>query len=220
MTKKGVVEETMTIFVLGGYGGIGRIFCRYLLRETNANIVIGGRRLEKAEELASHLKLAYPPERISARYVDACNRESFRAAFQRIDFVLIAATTSEFVCDIAEETLSANADYLDVYYNQEVYAKLETLRERIKNAGRCFVTQAGFHPGLPAVCVRKGTALFDTCTSTLLNPSMSLSMHWVKIRRRYLMEVGGKKRRTKISQTSILARGLDRAHASLSIWLR
>jgi saccharopine dehydrogenase (NAD+, L-lysine-forming) len=39
---------------------------------------------------------------------------------------------------------------------------LEALEQRITDAGKCFITQAGFHPGLPAVYVRKGAQYFDT----------------------------------------------------------
>jgi hypothetical protein len=44
---------------------------------------------------------------------------------------------------------------------------LEALRTRITESGQCFITQAGFHPGLPAAFVRKGAAYFDTYDSAI-----------------------------------------------------
>jgi hypothetical protein len=40
------MHESLTILVLGGYGGTGRVFCRYLLEETTVNVVIAGRKRE------------------------------------------------------------------------------------------------------------------------------------------------------------------------------
>lgn len=57
---------------------------------------------------------------------------------------------------IAETALETGIDYLDIYFQQDIHPVLETMQQRIKQAGRCFITQAGFYPGLPAVYIRKG----------------------------------------------------------------
>ena len=66
---------TMTILVLGGYGGTGKVFCRYLLKETNMNVIVAGRNRQKAEEWAEKLKSEFSPDRISSRHVDASDQE-------------------------------------------------------------------------------------------------------------------------------------------------
>ena len=151
----------MTILVLGGYGGTGRVFCRYLLKETGVKIIVAGRRIEKAEELADKLKNEYSAERVSTRHVDASDVESLRQAFHGVGLVLVAATTTKWAKQIAEAALEADIDYLDIYFQQDVYPVLERLSGRISEAGRCFITQAGFHPGLPAAYIRKGADYFD-----------------------------------------------------------
>ncbi len=155
------MNKKITILVLGGYGGTGKVFCRYLLKETGVNVIVAGRKLDKAEELADKLKKEFSPERISARFADASDRESLRKAFHDIDFVLVAATTTKWAKQIAETALEAGIDYLDIYFQQDVYPVLESLSRRIREAGRCFITQAGFHPGLPAAFIRKGAEYFD-----------------------------------------------------------
>jgi Saccharopine dehydrogenase NADP binding domain len=155
------MEIRMTILVLGGYGGTGKVFCRYLLKETKLNVVVAGRNLQKAEKWAETLKSEFSPDRISVRHVDASDRNGLRKAFQSVDFVLVAATTTQFAKQIIEVALEAHIDYLDIYYQQNIYPELETLKERISESGLCFITQAGFHPGLPAVLIRKGAAYFD-----------------------------------------------------------
>jgi hypothetical protein len=158
----------MTILVLGGYGGTGKVFCRYLLKETKMNVIVAGRNRQKAEEWAEKLKSEFSPDRISVRHVDASDRNSLHEGFQSINFVLVAATTTQFAKQIAEVALEAHIDYLDIYYQQNVHPELATLKERIRESGQCFITQAGFHPGLPAVLTRKGSAYFDTYESAIV----------------------------------------------------
>jgi uncharacterized protein YbjT (DUF2867 family) len=57
-----------------------------LLAETNVDLVISGRHLDKAQAYADEL---YDP-RVTVKQVDASNFESLRAAFQGIDFCLVA----------------------------------------------------------------------------------------------------------------------------------
>jgi saccharopine dehydrogenase (NAD+, L-lysine-forming) len=41
--------KTKTILILGGYGGTGRVVSRLLLKETDVDIIIAGRSINKAE---------------------------------------------------------------------------------------------------------------------------------------------------------------------------
>jgi saccharopine dehydrogenase (NAD+, L-lysine-forming) len=54
---------------------------------------------------------------------------------------------------VAKASLQENIDYLDIHYPQQRVAVLKNLAEQIKAQGRCFITQAGFNPGLPSVLV-------------------------------------------------------------------
>ena len=159
--------------ILGGYGGTGSVFCRYLLSETDLHVVIAGRNPEKALALADRLKLDFPKERISVCQTDASDKESLLKSFRNIDFVLVAATTAVWSEQIARAALEANIDYLDIYFQQNVYPKLQFLSDQIKKAGRCFITQAGFHPGLPAAFIRKGALYFDRYDKAIIAFTMN-----------------------------------------------
>jgi saccharopine dehydrogenase (NAD+, L-lysine-forming) len=54
-----------------------------------------------------------------------------------------------------------------------VYPLLETVGQRIEQAGRCFITQAGFHPGLPAAYIRQGARYFDRYDKAIIAFSMN-----------------------------------------------
>lgn len=151
----------MKILVLGGYGGTGKVFCRMILEETDFNVIVAGRNEKKAEEYAEFLKGEFSRERVEYRHVDAADRASLRSSFRDCDFVLIAATTAKYALTIAEEAIEAGIDYIDIYFQQDVYSTLRTLEEKILKSGKCFITQGGFHPGLPALFVRNGASNFD-----------------------------------------------------------
>jgi len=150
-----------SILVLGGYGGTGRVVCRLLLAETDANLVVAGRRVAKAEELVGRLNEEFPSKRVSALFADASDYESLVSAFQGVSMVLVASTTTEYVKEVAEAALATGIDYLDYHYPQSIVPVLNALAPAIEKAGRCFITQAGLHPGLPSVLVRYAASSFD-----------------------------------------------------------
>lgn len=158
----------MKILVLGGYGGTGKVFCRMLLEKTDWNVIVAGRNKKKAEEYAEILKRKFPGERVEFRHADAADRSSLRSAFKECDLVLIAATTAEYARTIAEEAIEAGIDYIDIYFQQDVFATLKTIEEKILSSGRCFITQGGFHPGLPAIFIRSGALHFSNYKKALI----------------------------------------------------
>jgi saccharopine dehydrogenase (NAD+, L-lysine-forming) len=52
-------------------------------------------------------------------------------------------------------------DYLDVQYATKKIAALKEMASEINRAGRCFITDGGFHPGLPAALIRYVAPSFD-----------------------------------------------------------
>jgi saccharopine dehydrogenase (NAD+, L-lysine-forming) len=90
-----------------------------------------------------------------------------REAFRGVDFVLVASNTTQYAKQVAQAALEANIDYLDIQYSQTQFALLQTLAPEIERAGRCFVTQGGFHPGLPAALIRYAGTQFDQMQSAI-----------------------------------------------------
>jgi saccharopine dehydrogenase (NAD+, L-lysine-forming) len=70
-------------------------------------------------------------------------------------------------------------DYLDIQYPyKEKIAVLKSLSKEIKKAGRCFITDGGFYPGLPAVLVRYAGLYFDSLEKA--NVSVVVKLDWKK----------------------------------------
>lgn len=150
-----------TILILGGYGFTGRVLAKHLLAQTGYNIVIAGRSLEKAQALMDSL---HSP-RLTARQADAANPASLKEALRGVDFLLVAAPTTHHAATVVCAALEAGVDYLDVQYGA---AKLEVLRlheREIHEKNLCFVTEAGYHPGLPSAMIRYAAARLDRLES-------------------------------------------------------
>jgi hypothetical protein len=150
-----------TFLILGGYGNAGRPLARLLLQETDVRLVVAGRDPARAEAAANELNRIFPGGRVTGQAVDASDPASLGPAFQGIDLVLVASSTVRYARQVAEEALQAGLDYLDIQYSTQKVAALKALAPQIEQAGRCFITDGGFHPGLPAALVRYAASYFD-----------------------------------------------------------
>lgn len=162
-----------TIFVLGGYGGTGKVICRRLLESTDVNLIIAGRHLEEAEKLARELKDKFPDRNISAVFADAEDSASLQSAVGRVNLIIDATTATKAVQNVARAAIKAGADYLDFHFEQNVVGLLRALDAEIKKVGRVFITQAGFHPGLPAAFARFAAPQFDIYRKAIIGMAMN-----------------------------------------------
>lgn len=144
-----------TILMLGGYGNAGLVIARLLASQTPYRIILAGRNGERARQVAEQLNREFATDRVSGMAVDAANRASLLNAFQGIALVLVASSTIHCTRTVAEAALGAGIDYFDIQIAVKAkHAALESLRERIVASGRCFITDGGYRPGIPAAMVR------------------------------------------------------------------
>lgn len=155
------------ILILGGTGYTGRLIVRHLLEESEAMITIATRHLDKAQAFTEELNHNYPGQRATAVYADAAEAESLRTAFRGQTLVVIAAPTTAHAKTVVRAALEADVDYLDVQLGAKKFALLQSLAGEIEQAGRCFITEAGFHPGLPSALVRYTAANLDLIESAV-----------------------------------------------------
>jgi len=151
--------QKIRVLILGGYGGAGSSISHLLLQETDCDIVVAGRHEAKALDLSERLNAKFPG-RASGVFADASQSESLKLASQGVNLIISASTSMDYVEVVAKAALQENIDYLDIHYPQQRVAVLRNLAEQIKAQGRCFITQAGFNPGLPSVLVRLAKSHF------------------------------------------------------------
>lgn len=156
------------ILILGGSGYTGRSLARHLLEQSDVEIVLAARNLDKAQVQADQLNAEYKTGRVTAVRTDASDAASLKSALRGVDLILVAAPlTSAPYETVIRNALEAGVDYLDVQIGEKKLALLQSLAEDIKKAGRCFITEAGFHPGLPAALVRYAAAQMDSIESAV-----------------------------------------------------
>lgn len=153
-----------TILLLGGTGRAGRVAARLLLEQTDARVVIGGRSRENATALAAALDREFPGGRVDAVAVDATDESSLRAALEGARLLFDCGPTALFTWKIPRACIATHVDCLDIHPGRSL-AVLRPLAHEVARAGRCFVTQAGLHPGLPATLIRHATSLLTRCDS-------------------------------------------------------
>lgn len=142
------------ILILGGTGQTGQPLARLLLEHTQTFITLAARHSDKAQALAAELNQSFPGKRVSAVFADAAQPASLEPAFQGQDLILVASPTTLQAEAVIRAALAAGADYLDVQLGAAKFTLLQSLADEITRSGRCFITEAGFHPGLPAAMVR------------------------------------------------------------------
>lgn len=155
------------ILILGGYGYTGKPLARHLLAWSNAGVVLGGRHIEKARALADQLNAEFTGQRVSAIYVDAADRQSLDSALSSVDLIVVAAPTTHHAENVVHAALDCRVDYLDVQLGSRKLALLQSLASEIERRGLCFITEAGFHPGLPSAMVRYAAAHLDRLDTAL-----------------------------------------------------
>ncbi|MCL5611509.1 MAG: saccharopine dehydrogenase NADP-binding domain-containing protein [Chloroflexi bacterium] len=151
----------MNILILGGYGYTGRLLAKHLLAQTKYQIVIAGRHLDKAQTLVDGLH----DSRATARQVDASDSVSLKNALQGVDFLLVAAPTTHHTETVIRAALDAGVDYLDVQFSPEKIKILNAHAKEMQDKKLCFITEAGFHPGLPAALIRYAASKMDSIES-------------------------------------------------------
>lgn len=157
------------ILILGATGHSGRRIARHLLERSTADVTLAARHLDSAQALADTLNRQFPEGRARAVHADASQAESLRKAFAGQMMVVVAAPVTAYADNVIRASLEMGLDYLDIQLGTRKLSLLQSAAYDIERAGRCFVTEAGFHPGLPSALVRHAAAHLDSieCAITL-----------------------------------------------------
>jgi saccharopine dehydrogenase-like NADP-dependent oxidoreductase len=172
-----------TILILGGYGNTGRPLAKLLLQETrrlqpDVQLILAGRSLEKAESAAAEFNRS-AGQRVSGIAVDASDPIRLRQVLQGVDLLVVASSTVRYTQQVASAALAAGVDYLDILFSTQKVAVLKAMAGEIEQAGRCFITDGGFHPGLPAALVRYVAPYFDSLEKA--NVGSVIKIEWATL---------------------------------------
>ena len=165
------------ILILGGYGNTGFLIARLLLQETtDLRLVVAGRNGDRAQQAADDLNRAFAGRRVTSVQADARDPKSLELAFKDVQFVVVASSTTDSADIVARAALASSVDYFDLQLSAaRKLSVLDSLRDAIEQQGRCFMTDGGFHPGVPAAMVRYANTMVDGLEAATVSGAFKLN---------------------------------------------
>ncbi len=154
------------ILLIGATGYAGRMLAALLLKDTDATLILAGRSRAKLDALQSTLPLERYAGRLELLEIDATTFDS--ASLVDFDLLVNATAAGPHNAALIEACLENRANWIDMQMSNELLDPSAPLRQRIEEAGCCFVIQAGFHPGIGAALVRYADRKIDTMDSAIV----------------------------------------------------
>lgn len=161
-----------TLCILGGYGGVGRSLSLALLKYTDYDLIVAGRRKTKAEEWVKELSKRFPERKIKADFTDTRDQASLVEVFRQADLVVVTATVADDIGDIAKAAIAVGTGMIDIMLRSDVAETLLQYEPLMKEQNLRFITQAGFHPGIVAPLMRSVVHDFDQYHSAVVGLAM------------------------------------------------
>lgn len=167
---------TPQIAILGGYGNTGRWLARLLLDHSDAQLLLAGRDAAKAAA-AAH---ALDPQRCAAMRLDAGDAQGLTAALRQLAdrgpaLVIVAASVGAALEIAVDAALAAGVCGIDTLLSTA--AKHAMLAQRAvawQSRGLTWLTDGGFHPGLPALLVRQASRSLSSATRARVGSVISI----------------------------------------------
>ena len=165
------------VLIIGGYGNAGRCIAKYLLKTTsNVQVTLAGRNEESAFQMAGLLNKDFPG-RVSNHKIDLADASGIDKVFSETDLIVNAAGAVAHTRNVAEALLRHRKNAIDIQLaSPEKTSVLEEFAPRFEAAGITYITDGGFHPGVPAAMLRYAATLVDTLEKG--NIYSALKMKW------------------------------------------
>lgn len=151
------------ILIIGGYGNTGRQIGQLLLdRREDVHLIVAGRDLRKAEQMAADLNCRVGRDRARGIALDLSDPDQMDKAFLQADFVVNASSTLLYIRPFLEALLRAKKDGMDTQLSSSEKLKvLNELAPQFADAGLMYIADGGFHPGVPGAMARYAAARMD-----------------------------------------------------------
>ena len=159
-------RSSKRVLLVGATGYAGEQLARYLLRETEATVILIGRSKAKLDNLHTGLLQQHPADRLETLELDAADFKS--NTLRDFDLLVNATNEGSHNASLIQACLDHQADWIDMQMTNELLDPPPVLRESIERAGRCFIIQAGFHPGMVAPLVRYADQQMDAMDSAIV----------------------------------------------------
>lgn len=139
----------MNILILGGYGNVGSVIATTLIEHTDSRVIVAGRRIAQAEQLASKLG-----DRAVPRKVDATFQEDYDVALADVHAVVACFDLPED--GFVRACLERGIHYVDISAESEVLSRIEVLDDLAKAHNASVLIGLGLIPGISNLMVKRG----------------------------------------------------------------
>jgi hypothetical protein len=139
-----LLNRSETYGIVGGYGATGSMVVSELFKKSTAQILIGGRDLEKGNALATKFE-----SRVSAVHLDVLDARSLDEFCRQCSTVVNCAGPVMVLQDrAAQAALRGHCHYIDAAGLSLVRERLLPHQRELEDLGLSFVVSAGWMPGL------------------------------------------------------------------------
>ncbi|GCF94163.1 hypothetical protein NRIC_20540 [Enterococcus florum] len=160
------------LFIIGGYGDVGKAAVKELLVHTKQEIIIGGRHLHRANIFLETLDTS----RVSFRQIDVCDEATYFHQLADVSFVLMCLSTKTM--EFAAYCLKKGIHYLDISASSRPTMQLVELKKADIRASA--ILGIGICPGLSTLLARELSKKFDVVTKTELSLLLGIGDHYGK----------------------------------------
>lgn len=149
-----------TLLITGGYGNAGHALARYLRQaRPEVHLILAGRDAARAQAAATALAALPGSGQVTGLALDLRDAAALRRALDPVDMVVVASSTLAYTETVARAALETGTCYLDILLSTAAkHATLQALAPEIQRRKLTFITDGGFHPGVPAAMVRAAAA--------------------------------------------------------------
>ena len=170
-----------TILVIGGYGNAGGEIVKLLLVHfSDLEIVIAGRNEKRARQCADAFQTSFPGSKARAARLDIQDADQLLGLLAEADFVINASGTPQLTEPFIQALLQTGKDALDTQLATSAkHQILQKYAAQIKAAGICYITDGGFHPGVPGALVRYASLKMEQLEKANIFSSMKID--WKRI---------------------------------------
>ena len=138
------MKPNITFGIIGGYGATGVVVATELRKSTDGGILVGGRRVEKAQALASQFD-----GRVSPAYVDVLDARSLDDFCNRCRIIINCAGPVVLLQDrVAQAAFRSRSHYVDLAGLTLVKERMLPHSQKLADLRLSFVVSAGWMPGI------------------------------------------------------------------------
>ncbi len=164
-------DRPFTVLVIGGYGVFGTSVCR-MLAEGGARVLVAGRNLAKAEEVARDIRARHPEANVAALECDktAALANTLRRAGARL-LIDAAGPFQGQDRSTAETCIAESVHYIDLADARGFVAGFDRLDATAKAAGVTAISGASSVPGLSSAVVdhlTRGMEAVDSIATAIM----------------------------------------------------